>query len=115
MMAGLGWSGEETRLLISLWEEANVQSQLARVSRNRIIYEQIARDMESLVYNRTWEQCRTKIKSKRYSSSIPALKTGLEPCQLLPWQGSNPVFKAGIEELYLFLMTKPAMKPSLQK
>ena len=33
LMAGSGWSVEETRLLISLWGEANAQSQLDRVSR----------------------------------------------------------------------------------
>ena len=32
MMAGSGWSTEETRSLISLWGEANVQSQLDSVS-----------------------------------------------------------------------------------
>ena len=63
MMAGSGWSAEETRSLISLWGEANVQSQLDGVSRNRVIYERIARDMDSLGYERTWEQCRTKIKN----------------------------------------------------
>ena len=60
-MAGAGWSAEETKALISLWGQANVQSQLDGVTRNRSIYEKIARDLEG--YDRTWQQCRTKIKN----------------------------------------------------
>ena len=63
MIAGSGWSTEDTRSLIGLWGEANVQSQLDGVSRNHVIYERIAWDMGSLGYDRTWEQCRTKIKN----------------------------------------------------
>ena len=51
------------RSLISLWGEANVQSQLDGVSRNRVIYKRIAWDTESLGYAKMWEQCRTKIKN----------------------------------------------------
>ena len=62
-MAGAGWSVDETRALISVWGQANVQSQLDGVMRNRVIFERIARDMEELGYERTWQQCRTKIKN----------------------------------------------------
>ena len=50
-------------MLISMWGDANVQSQLDGVQRNRVIFEGIARDMEALGYSRTWLQCRTKMKN----------------------------------------------------
>ena len=62
-MAGAGWSTEETRMLIILWGQANVQGQLDGVARNRAVYEQIARDHAEAGYDRTWQQCRTKIKN----------------------------------------------------
>ena len=62
-MAGTGWSVKEMRALISLWGQADVQSQLDGVTRNRRIYEQIARDLDDLGWERTWEQCRTKMKN----------------------------------------------------
>ena len=39
-MAGADWTAEETRTLISLWEQ--LQAQLDRVAQNRPIYEAIA-------------------------------------------------------------------------
>ena len=62
-MAGAGWNVDETRELISVLGQANVQSQLDGVMRNHVIFERIARDMEELGYERTWQQCRTKIKN----------------------------------------------------
>ena len=58
-----GWRVEETRALVSLWGQANVQSELDIVVRNRTIYERIAREMRALGYDRMWQQCRTKIKN----------------------------------------------------
>ena len=48
LMTKSGWSAEETRSLISVWRLDNVQSQHDAVSRNCLIYERIAWDMESL-------------------------------------------------------------------
>ena len=66
-MAG-EWTTAETRALLGVWGAADVQSQLDRVVRNKTIYERIAKDLQALGYNRTWEQCRTKVKNlvKRY-------------------------------------------------
>ena len=62
------WTTAETQALLGVWGAANVQSQLDRVVRNKTIYEKIAKDLQALGYNRTWEQCRTKVKNlvKRY-------------------------------------------------
>ena len=62
-MAGADWTAEETRTLISIWGQSQVQAQLDGVTRNRHIYEAIAREHVDAGYNRTWEQCRTKIKN----------------------------------------------------
>jgi len=61
-MAG-SWTNDETKTLLSLWGNENVQSKLDKAHRNRDIYEAIARDMAELGYERTWQQCRTKIKN----------------------------------------------------
>jgi len=61
-MAG-SWTNDETKTLLSLWGNENVQNKLDKVHRNRDIYEAIARDMAELGYERTWQQCRTKIKN----------------------------------------------------
>ena len=58
-MAGL----PETRALISVWSQANVQTQLDRVQRNRVIYKGIEREFAALGYSRSWKQCRTKMKN----------------------------------------------------
>ena len=58
-----GWSHEETRALVSVWSQSNVQSQLDAVSRNRSVYESIARELSALGYERSWTQCKTKIKN----------------------------------------------------
>ena len=59
----MAWTGEETWALVSVWGEANIQEDLDGVTRNKIIYEKITKDMEGLGYTRTWKQCRTKIKN----------------------------------------------------
>ena len=48
-----GWSTEETRALVSTWGEANVQSQLDGVVRNKLVNQKIAMEMEKLGFERT--------------------------------------------------------------
>ena len=58
-----GWSAEETRALVSVWGEANIQSELDGVTRYRTVFERIAKEMAELGFEKTWQQCRTKIKN----------------------------------------------------
>ena len=58
-----GWSAAETRDLISVWEHANVQNELDGVTRNRTILDRIAKEMSELGHEKTWKQCRTKVKN----------------------------------------------------
>ena len=57
-----GWTSVENRALLGVWGEADVQSQLDGVSRNRVIFEKIATSLREMGH-RTWEQCCTKIKN----------------------------------------------------
>ena len=58
-----GWTVDGTRALIGVWGEADIQSQLDGVARNRRIYEKISAQLREMAYEKTWEQCRTKIKN----------------------------------------------------
>ena len=61
-MAG-SWNTEETRTLISIWGEESIQSKLDKAHRNRDVFERIARKMSDVGYEKSWQQCRTKIKN----------------------------------------------------
>ena len=61
-MAG-SWNVEETKALIAIWGQENVQSQLDRAHRNRDVYQRIAMELEDIGDVKTWQQCRTKIKN----------------------------------------------------
>ena len=58
------WSDEETRRLIQLWGEEDVQAQLEGCKRNKAVYERLARSMLP-EFVRTGSQCREKIKKLR--------------------------------------------------
>lgn len=57
------WTDEETRALVAIWGAADVQSQLDGVMRNKAIYQKIAAALADLGFERTWQQCKTKIKN----------------------------------------------------
>ena len=63
MAQAAGWTNDETRVLIGVWSEAEIQSQLDGVSRNRVIDEGISAKLRDLGYQKTWTQCRSKIKN----------------------------------------------------
>ena len=54
------WTTEETRVLL---RDADIQSKFDGVIRNRHIYEDIAKKLKELGYDRTWMQCKNKIKN----------------------------------------------------
>ena len=59
-----GWSSEETRALVGIWGDEEVQRALDGVVRNnKTIYQKVSAAMARLNYDKTWEQCRTKIKN----------------------------------------------------
>ena len=60
---GSRWLDDETKTLISVWGEENVQQQLDGAVRNKTVYEQVAKKMNNYGYKRDWVQCRNKIKN----------------------------------------------------
>ena len=63
MTANQGWGLQETKALLGVWGAEDVQRQLDGIVRNRIIYEKIAAELAELGYERTWQQCKTKIRN----------------------------------------------------
>ena len=56
------WSDEETFKLVELWGEEEIQALLEGCTRNKHVYDKIARGMGEAGYERTGVQCRDKIK-----------------------------------------------------
>ena len=61
-MAASIWTDSETLKLIELWGDEAVQALLEGSTRNRHVYDRISREMGEAGYQRTWSQCRDKIK-----------------------------------------------------
>ena len=60
------WTDDETKLLITIWSDANIQEQLENHSiRNKVVYEKVAKGMADSGFNRTQKQCQSKIKHLR--------------------------------------------------
>ena len=62
-MAGYLWSHEETKVLLGLWGDASVQKALEGAKRNKTVFLKIAKQMNEMGYERTWQQCRVKVKN----------------------------------------------------
>ena len=61
-ISGATWSKEETTRLISLCGEEEVQVKLQECRKNRSIYEDVATEMKAAGCERSYVQCRDKIK-----------------------------------------------------
>lgn len=59
---GFLWSDLETRALLEIWGEADVQSALDGNFRNSHVYRDVACRLAELGFERTPEQCRIRIK-----------------------------------------------------
>ena len=49
--------------LLDVWGAENIQSQLDEICRNKTVYQRVARMLSDLGYERTWQQCKTKVKN----------------------------------------------------
>ena len=54
-----GWDFAETKALLVIWEDADVQNQIDGIIRNKAIYQKVATVMAELGYSRAW--CRAKL------------------------------------------------------
>ena len=65
-MAGYLWSHEETKVLLGLWGDVSKQNAVEGVKRNKMVFLKIAKEMNEMGYERTWQQCRVKVKNIIY-------------------------------------------------
>ena len=56
------WGKDEVLKLIAIWADDRVQAQLEGCHRNRDVFERVAKTLREEGYERTFEQCREKIK-----------------------------------------------------
>ncbi|XP_019408466.1 PREDICTED: uncharacterized protein LOC109322078 isoform X2 [Crocodylus porosus] len=64
--AGKHWSDNEVRALISICSDEKIQQMLEGATRNKEIFEEIARRLMKCGIDRDWKQCRTKYKNLKY-------------------------------------------------
>ncbi|KAJ7325324.1 hypothetical protein JRQ81_018344 [Phrynocephalus forsythii] len=62
---GVLWGNVETSVLIKIWGEAEVTYALSSLKRNYEIFELISNELCKIGFNRSPEECRTKMKSLR--------------------------------------------------
>ena len=60
--SGATWSKAEILKLISIWGQEEVQQKLQECKKNKSVYEIVAKEMKEAGYDRTFQQCRDKIK-----------------------------------------------------
>ena len=62
---GLTWTHDETRALIRIWADSEIQKDFETCRRNASIYEKLVTRLRDSGFERTVSQCRTKVKSLR--------------------------------------------------
>lgn len=60
---GFLWSDVETRTLLKIWGEQDIQAALEENFRNSFVYRDVSRRLGGMGFERTPEQCRMRIKS----------------------------------------------------
>ncbi|XP_053733039.1 ATP-dependent (S)-NAD(P)H-hydrate dehydratase isoform X1 [Synchiropus splendidus] len=60
---GFLWSDVETRTLLNIWGEQDIQTALDGNFRNSFVYRDVARRLAGMGFDRTPEQCRVRVKS----------------------------------------------------
>ena len=58
----MAWHKHETLFLISIWGEDSIQAQIEGCTRNKEVYDRVAKQMREEGYSRTGVQCHEKIK-----------------------------------------------------
>ena len=51
--------------LIDIWGQENLHVQLEDCKRNQVVYQKVAKELQEAGYDRTYVQCRDKIKKLR--------------------------------------------------
>ena len=61
-MSGTTWNKAETLKLIAIWGEEHIQKKLQECKKNQSVYDEVAKEMKDSGYDRSYQQCRDKIK-----------------------------------------------------
>ena len=64
-----GWDLAETKALLGIWGDADIQNQLNGIVRNKAIYQQVATAMAELGYSRTWRHAKLPV-AQRHEHKI---------------------------------------------
>ena len=79
---GRTWSNREIALLLQVWSERSIQAQLLGAVRNEIPYRKIAEELRKAGFERTYKQCRDKVKALKNATKTSS--TGCEGA-VLEW------------------------------
>ena len=103
MSGGATWSKAETLLLISTWGQDHIQRKLQECKKNQSIYEEVAQEMKDAGYNRTYQQCRDKIKKLKVEYKKEKDRTGKTGEEKSTWDY--------FQEMDSILGHKPSTRP----
>uniref|UniRef100_A0A4X2KQC2 Bifunctional phosphoribosylaminoimidazole carboxylase/phosphoribosylaminoimidazole succinocarboxamide synthetase n=2 Tax=Vombatus ursinus TaxID=29139 RepID=A0A4X2KQC2_VOMUR len=73
--AGKHWCDNEVRALIHIWSDEKIRQMLEGATRNKEIFQEIARRLMQFGIDRDWKQCRTKYKNLKYEYRVLQKKT----------------------------------------
>ena len=100
---GATWTKQDTLKLIEVWGQETIQEQLQSCKRNHSIFVAVAREMRVAGYDRTYQQCRDKIKKLKGECRKAKDKQGKTGEQPSTWE-----FFDAIDAI---LGTKPSTRP----
>lgn len=73
---GKHWCDNEVKALIHIWSDEKIKQMLELATRNKEIFEEIARRLMQFGIDRDWKQCRTKYKNLKYEYRVLQKKNG---------------------------------------
>ena len=103
MASGASWSREEISRLIEVWGDDAVQAQLQECTRNQRVFEKISKALCEAGYERTFQQCRDKVKKLRIEYKKVKDKHGKTGENRSDWEHFNA--------MDAILGNRPATKP----
>ena len=57
------WADKEVKALLTIWGDSKIQEELDGAVRNKVVFVNIAKQLQDHGYERDWKQCRAKIKN----------------------------------------------------
>ena len=99
------WQYHETKLLLQLWADRNVQEQLSSSGRKKPLWNNLSKEMKNAGFDRTGTQCKTRIHNlaQRYKKEK----------RLVGQTGQERSGWTFFEDIDLVLGCKPSAEPSV--